>query len=323
MYVASFLSSSLIATASFGAVAATPFQKELERSFATSVILSDSDVFTFGFHDFDPNAWFNLDQENIGSNESLSRRKQIAATTLPYTFEFGEVTDENRQEMTFRFSALQTDQEVRIGNATVSDNHKEVVVSGYFDISHIHRLDENWSVKSTLGNHLSYYNSQFDYRSNVLTPIRDQLDGVYVNTYAWAYIVEPSIELGFEQPRDWGRWKISTSWHYFNGVGWGEANHGDVGRPEGWYLANEAKLFYNVTRWGKSISSMYTSIRRVDLGGDTSEPFGTQHYYETSLGWLITPWFKSEWVDNIGIGLTINYGSSLKGGSLVMFFNQD
>lgn len=316
----SICSSFLFSQSSF---ASSVFQKDLERAFSTSVILTDSDVFTVGFHDFDPNEWFNLEQENIGTSESLSLRKQIAVSTLPYTFELDDASEKNRQLITVKFSALQADQEVSIGNVTVSDNHREVVVTGYIDISNISQLDDKWSVKTTIGNHLSYYHSQFNYLGDMLDPYRDQLDGVYVNTYAWAYIVEPSIALRFEQPQSWGRWKLSSSWHYFNGVGWGEANHGNIGRPEGWYLANEAKLFYDVTRWGNSASSMYTSLRRVDLGGDTSQPFGTQHYYETSLGWLITPWFKSSWIENVGVGLTINYGSSLRGGSLVLFFNQD
>jgi hypothetical protein len=38
---------------------------------------------------------------------------------------------------------------------------------------------------------------------------------------------------------------------------------------------------------------------------------------------LMTPPFKIDYVDNIGIGLSINYGSDLKGGSIVLFFNQD
>lgn len=37
----------------------------------------------------------------------------------------------------------------------------------------------------------------------------------------------------------------------------------------------------------------------------------------------MTPPFKTQWVDNVGIGLSLNYGSALKGGSLVLFFNQD
>ena len=65
------------------AYASSVFQKDLERAFATSVILTDSDVFTVGFHDFDPNEWFNLEQENIGTSESLSglnyRDKESAA----------------------------------------------------------------------------------------------------------------------------------------------------------------------------------------------------------------------------------------------------
>ncbi|MFV0489046.1 MAG: Solitary outer membrane autotransporter beta-barrel domain, partial [Vibrio fluvialis] len=28
-------------------------------------------------------------------------------------------------------------------------------------------------------------------------------------------------------------------------------------------------------------------------------------------------------IDNIGIGLAFNYGSAFKGGSIVLFFNQD
>lgn len=120
-----------------------------------------------------------------------------------------------------------------------------------------------------------------------------------------------------------GRYKLSTSWHYFNGVGWGEANNGDVGNPEGWYIANEAKIFYDLVRWDKNITSMYSSIRRIDIGGDTVESMGTTSYYEGSVGWLLNPNLFNEWVDNVGIGFTINYGSSLKGGSLVLFFNQD
>ncbi|CSC51951.1 Protein of uncharacterised function (DUF3233) [Vibrio cholerae] len=37
----------------------------------------------------------------------------------------------------------------------------------------------------------------------------------------------------------------------------------------------------------------------------------------------MTPPFEMELVDNIGLGLTFNYGSAFKGGSIVLFFNQD
>lgn len=52
-------------------------QKELERNFATAIVLTDSDVFTVGFHDFDPNEWLNLDNEELGSADSVNLRKKL------------------------------------------------------------------------------------------------------------------------------------------------------------------------------------------------------------------------------------------------------
>lgn len=57
---------------------------------------------------------------------------------------------------------------------------------------------------------------------------------------------------------------------------------------------------------------MYSSIKRIDIGGDTVKSMGTTSYYEGSVGWLLNPNLFNEWVDNVGIGFTINYGSSLK-----------
>ena len=299
------------------------FRKELEQRFATSVLLNDTDVFTFGINNFDPNEVFSLDNEDIGSNDSVSRRQNITSLSLPYTFELPNYIEDNHQEITLRLSALRIENDVEYAATIKSDYQKESVVSGYVEFANVSQLNEYWSFHSGIGNHISYYRNDFEYRSSLLEPIQDQLDGLYYNTDAWAYIIEPKIKLTFEDKNHWGSYKLSTSWHYFNGVGWGEANNGDVGNPEGWYIANEAKIFYDLVRWDKNITSMYSSIRRIDIGGDTVEPMGTTSYYEGSVGWLLNPNLFNEWVDNVGIGFTINYGSSLKGGSLVLFFNQD
>ena len=299
------------------------FRKELEQRFVTSVLLNDTDVFTFGINNFDPNEVFSLDNEDIGSNDSVSRRQNITSLSLPYTLEQPNYIEDNHQEITLRLSALRIENDVEYAATIKSDYQKESVVSGYVEFANVSQLNEYWSFHSGIGNHISYYRNDFEYRSSLLEPIQDQLDGLYYNTDAWAYIIEPKIKLTFEDKNHWGRYKLSTSWHYFNGVGWGEANNGDIGNPEGWYIANEAKIFYDLVRWDKNITSMYSSIRRIDIGGDTVESMGTTSYYEGSVGWLLNPNLFNEWVDNVGIGFTINYGSSLKGGSLVVFFNQD
>tara|TARA_Y100001960_G_C14652159_1_gene816477 strand:+ start:148 stop:1134 length:987 start_codon:yes stop_codon:yes gene_type:complete len=299
------------------------FRKELDQRFATSVLLNDTDVFTFGINNFDPNEVFSLDNEDIGSNDSVSRRQNITSLSLPYTLEQPNYIEDNHQEITLRLSALRIENDVEYAATIKSDYQKESVVSGYVEFANVSQLNEYWSFHSGIGNHISYYRNDFEYRSSLLEPIQDQLDGLYYNTDAWAYIIEPKIKLTFEDKNHWGRYKLSTSWHYFNGVGWGEANNGDIGNPEGWYIANEAKIFYDLVRWDKNITSMYSSIRRIDIGGDTVESMGTTSYYEGSVGWLLNSNLFNEWVDNVGIGFTINYGSSLKGGSLVLFFNQD
>ncbi len=299
------------------------FRKDIERTFATSVLLNDTDVFTFGINNFDPNKVFSLDNEDIGSKDSVSRRKDITSISLPYTFELPEYIEDNHQEITLRLSALRIEKDISYASTVKSDFQKESVISGYVEFANISQLDEHWSFSSAIGNHISYYRNDFEYRSSLLETIKDQLDNVYLNTDAWAYIIEPKIKMTFEDKNDWGKYKLSTSWHYFNGIGWGEANNGNVGYPEGWYIANEAKIFYDLIRWDKNITSMYSSIRRIDIGGDTVASMGTTSYYEGSVGWLLNPNLFNDWVDNVGIGFTINYGSSLKGGSLVIFFNQD
>ncbi len=61
--------------------------RDIEQNFRTSVPFNDTDVFTFGINNFDPNKVFRLDNEDIGSNDSVSRRKNITRLAFPYTFE--------------------------------------------------------------------------------------------------------------------------------------------------------------------------------------------------------------------------------------------
>lgn len=83
------------------------------------------------------------------------------------------------------------------------------------------------------------------------------------------------------------------------------------------------KDFYDFSHIGRSNQLIYSSFNRIDIGGDISEPMIATHYYEISLGWLMTPPFTSSWIDNVGLGLTVNYGSALRVGSVVLFFNQE
>lgn len=299
------------------------YQAYLEQAFAAAIVLTDSDVFTFGVHDFDPNEWFNLDNEDIGSQESVSLRQQIAVTTLPYTFDLSGKNVTHKQQIFTRFSVLGSRQDYEIRPQDNDDYQHEFVLGAFAAYRFNYRLTKYWSITPGLGVHLQYYRNEHDYRSDFANDVvKPALDKVIFNTDAWALSVEPHVEFKYNRPSWWGSWNVASSVHYFYGHGWGEANYGQVGSPEGWYTANGIEAYYNINRFGRSLQSLYSSFRRIDVGGDTSQPLGTPYYYEASIGWLMTPPFESGWIENVGIGLSINYGSNLKGGSIVLFFNQ-
>ncbi|HHF0482500.1 MULTISPECIES: Solitary outer membrane autotransporter beta-barrel domain [Vibrio] len=300
-------------------------QKEYERNFAIGIVLSDSDVFTVGFHDFDPNEYFNIDNEDIGTQDSVDLRKKIAVSTLPFSFDlFEQEGIQTHYLLNGRVYALSTEQDVYVDQkGQIPDKSKELVMGGYIEFAGEKHLTDKLTLSGAIGSHLMYYQNDYSYRSNALNDLKPFLEGVYLNTSAWAVVGEVNTKLKYLEHESWGKWYLWSAPHYFYGTGWGKANNGDIGNPEGWYWVNGIKVFYDFTHIGDTVQSVYSSFNRVDIGGDTRKPMNTVHYYEASVGWLMTPPFDSDWIDNIGIGLTINYGSALKGGSLVLFFNQD
>lgn len=299
------------------------YQAYLEQAFAAAIVLTDSDVFTFGVHDFDPNEWFNLDNEDIGSQESVLLRQQIAVSALPYTIDLSDEDAIHKHQIFTRFSVLGSRQDYEIRPQDTDDYQHEFVLGAFTAYRYKYQLTDFWTVTPGVGVHLQYFRNNHDYRSEFANEIvKPALDNVIFNTDAWALSVEPHIEFKYNEPTSWGSWNVASSFHYFYGHGWGEANYGQVGNPEGWYTANGIEAYYNVSQLGRSVQSIYSSFRRIDIGGDTSQPLGTPYYYEGSIGWLMTPPFESDLIDNVGIGLNINYGSNLKGGSIVLFFNQ-
>ncbi len=313
----------LLFTASVYARGYDVVQNFFEESFAYTVVLSDSDVFTVGIKDFNPNELFNTDNPELGTEDSVANRKKYGISTLPMSFRLNDEEEQDTQELFFRLSGLGTDEKVRWGNETVDDDFRQIVLDIYTAFRYEHIINEHWSITPGIGSHLMRYQNTMDYNSVTGQSYAPYLDGLLFNTSAWANIYEPHVKLTYNKDERWGKWKISSSGHYFYGYGWGEANDGEIGNPEGWYWVNSATVVYDFTQVGRSVQSVYSTIRRVDVGSDVSDPLGTTFYYEGTVGWLMTPPFEISYVDNIGIGLTFNYGSAFKGGSLVLFFNQD
>ncbi|MFG0607032.1 Solitary outer membrane autotransporter beta-barrel domain [Vibrio mimicus] len=301
-------------------------EEHLEQAFSSSVILADSDVFTAGFNNFDPNDWFHTDNENLGTAESIENRQKYKSSTLPITLSLSNDEAVHQHQLFFRLSATVIDDELSLPdsfNSTATERYRQSVLGSAVFYRYQHQLTEHWTLTSAVGTHLLYYRNSVTLTNPLFKEILSPFAGVLVNTYAWANLFETNLKIQYDEEKNWGHWRASSMWHYFGGYGWGKANDGQIGNPEGWYVANTLTGVYDFTQLGRSVQSIYGSIKRVDVGSTTQKPLGTSNYYEASIGWLMTPPFEIELVDNIGLGLTFNYGSAFKGGSIVLFFNQD
>ncbi len=297
--------------------------KFLEQSFAYTIVMSDSDVFTVGFADFNPNNLFNTDYDELGTDESVENRKKYGIFTIPLSFRLNDEDDTNKHELFIRFSGLATEESLRwTDDQAVDDNLRQTVLDMFIAYRYEYELSDHWLIEPSIGNHLMYYQNTMTYNSATGKLIQPILDELIFNTSAWANIYEPHIKLSYYREEVWGKWILFSSGHYFYGFGWGDANSGDIGNPEGWYIANGATAIYDFSQFGESVQSVYSTVRRVDVGSDAVANLGTSFYYEATLGWLMTTPFDINFIDNVGVGLTVNYGSAFKGGSLVFFFNQ-
>lgn len=308
-----------------GNVWSNALQRNLEHTFAASVVLTDSDAFTFGISDFNPNNVFNFENDDLGDAQSIDLRQRLSVLTVPFSQDWSNKED-TFHSVDFKVSMLKIEQDIDfsvIEPTANSHTFKEHVYGGYVGYKYHEQLTENWFVKYGIGNHLLYYTNSFDYNDELSRAYRNSLDGVAYNTSAWAFLVEPSFKVGYKKDVDWGNWQITSRLNYFTGTGWGKANNGDIGEPENTRWINQVEAYYDVIEWEGMIQSVFASFKRVDLHGDSTEPLGTSYYYELTGGWLITPPFETTLIDNLGIGLSLNYGSALKGGSIVLYFNQD
>ena len=126
------------------------------------MVLSDSDVFTVGIKDFNPNELFNNDNPELGTEDSVANRKKYGISTLPMSFRLNDEEEQNKHEPLFRMSGLATDENVRWGNETVLDDFRQVILSIPL-IDTEYKLDEHWTITLNRVCTLMRYENTMDY----------------------------------------------------------------------------------------------------------------------------------------------------------------
>ncbi|WP_102488745.1 Solitary outer membrane autotransporter beta-barrel domain [Vibrio splendidus] len=302
-------------------------QNRLEKIFSVSIALTDSDAISIGFVDFDPNSFINLNDSGFGSDKTIDTRSQVSVGSIPYSSVIKTDDPDFDLIWSVRGSYALSEQDIEISSDVTPDRrvnpNEDSVLGLYGFFGGQNHLNQHWSIAYGFGTHLLYYRNKYEYNNSYSQAFQSQLDGYALNTSAWALVAEPSVKLQYLQPKEWGSWNVSSRVRYFYGTGWGEANDGDIGNPEGMRFINELEFRQNVAldAWSLNNPQIHYNLTRIDVAGDLTAPLDTHYYYEFGAGLVFDVPYDSYFFDNFGIGINFNYGSSLSGGSLLFLLN--
>ncbi|MEH6453211.1 MAG: Solitary outer membrane autotransporter beta-barrel domain [Psychromonas sp.] len=293
-------------------------QIAFNEAFAVATVITDSNALTFGVANFDLDYFVETD----GSEEALNLKKSLQVLVLPYTWKLNDLEDGWSQSVTVRAFHIQIARDNQFLQG-VNNFEKEKMMGGYAQYQQQYAITKNWYGQAGLGLHLSYYINEFNYGNNFPEHIKDELNGSVFNTTALALIAEPHLNFGYKKSEDWGQWTLHNSNHYISGRGIaGEAENVEGIRPEGWRIGNGVELKFDVPNLFGVADFVAFDFVRIDIGGDISGLSDDGHYYETGISWVIDTNKKIPFLDNIGVGLKLNHGSSLSGGTLVFYYNE-
>lgn len=291
-------------------------KKQYEESFASSIVLTDSDAIRFGIGDFNPvNILEPLVEQQTETELSLRNRLQVA--TFPYSWSLDDTAVIN-----VHGAYVEQKQQITFNDISIPDDSKDRLYGGFIGYENRIKQFSQWQLRAGVGVHLLQFNNFHRYNSSFSQSLAKSYNGVYFNTTANALMVELDATLSRKKERKWGFWELKSNYNQF----FGRTFSGDPATrgatPIGWHFINSATANIKIDQRVQFTESIYLKFQRVDLGGDARSAFATGHYYEYGGGLLIDTRHLTSWFDNIGIGIHFNEGSAFSGGSIVLYINE-
>ncbi len=303
--------------------------RHYEAIFASAIVLTESDLVSVGFSNFDPNKILGTNNPDFGNIDSIDTAQSITSTSLPTTFYLGDTDGDwlHRVKLRAAWMGVERDFDYEVLNAELglnlpTDNSRDIVLAGYAEYALGYKLAPRWTLYGGTGLHLMYYENQFEANSPLFDIL--QAGGVdnYFNTNTYAWIVEPQVDLNYTYQFPLAEWQFNSQAHYFYGENFGGSGGQFKASPEGATISNSIQLKHHLPNFFEHKQDILLRFRRIDLIGDLRDPMQATHYNEYSVGWLIDTSRYSNLIYNVGLGININYGSALKGGSIVFFYNE-
>ena len=168
-----------------------------------------------------------------------------------------------------------------------------------------------------------YYRNHFDYQDPTLLLLRGFLDGQLLNTSYGVWMVDPAVNAVYRGTLFGQRFDYKIQYRHALGHTIHTDSQSQQTSVETGRFSNTLTFHFDTPELYGRQSQVRTLLRRIDLTGDAVEPMGTSHYYQFGVGWLVDTSSPDSWLDTIGIGISVNTGSNLSGGSVVILFNEE
>lgn len=303
-------------------------EDQVESAFATALVLTDSEVVTFGILSFDPDL-IQLEDDRFGSEASVARRGSVKTYTFPAEWQLSYSGERLTPHIKMRLSYLDAEQDVVVGSDGSSENssqnssqNKDRVFGGYLESGFSFQITNKWEFVAGAGLHLMHYENNVSSTDPFSDVAESTVEGIRFDTSATALIGELQPRIIYSDEFNGVPWRFQSTYSYYAGETIRTADDLSAVKPKTWSWANDV-----IVRWGlpdvfDTSNQLRLLVRRIDVGGDVTGSLGTDSYYEFGLGWLFETSGIS-WLDNIGLSASLHTGSALSGGSLVLLYNEE
>ncbi|UPW18839.1 Solitary outer membrane autotransporter beta-barrel domain [Agarivorans sp. TSD2052] len=299
-------------------------ERNIAGTFAADAVIHDRETVTIGFVNFDPSGFIPIDDDNLGGDDANRLKNELKTLTLPLTLRLPwrgqgwETYTTGRLGYTQRFHDITLFEELD----PTRDQEKLKLYSGYLAGGIHWDSFANWRFSGELGGSIRRLEQRYTYNNSVSQIFQPVFDGVLTNFSLNAWMLQPSLALQYQKRWTNHKLKYRSRYSYIYGQSYGSdiASHQVDIQASSW--RNTLYYSHPIGRIWDIAFSGELSASRVDLTGNTNEAFQTPHYYEFGVDLLMgTGHYGAGWLDNVSIGLLFNYGSVLKGGSLVLNYN--
>lgn len=294
--------------------------KNVESAFATASLLSDNDVVKLGFFNFNPNDVIGTDNDALGSADATSLRSGIDQFNFPLNITSHKSAD-LKWRLGGRASYVNIEQELFLGEE-IGDRGDELsdrVISLSLGGGVTYDINDHWQASADLNVAWMKYRSRIDYRTDVDQQIRDILDGLLVNFDVEMLMLEPVVSLKYSWESFGADFSLSGDFHYLHGFALDTENPAHDVEPSEWYVISSLHVSQPVAFFDVDGQSMKYRFSRVELSNLLADQMGSGHYYEAEVGW-VKQRDEDAYIKEYGVGVNFNYGSILKGGTLVLYY---